>query len=263
VELEETFYARMETGAGVRVIKAGIPGTGTSDQARLLSRALERRRPSAVALLFFVGNDFADVYHGGSTQHAVMNGFLTRPTPPGTLTGKLKRLAIHSRVLQLVRLSSFRLGAAPPTRSWDDRMREYAEVHLRSPPPRAQKAIDAALGALDDIAGQCERAGAPLLLIVLPRSYQGYEGELEDMLQGLGWNRAMLDLDRPQQLLGAWAHNRGVAAVDLLPAFRAHASSGGKPLYFTPDAHMTAAGHGLAADVSLPTLRELLRGRSR
>lgn len=259
VELKQTLFSRLEAGANVRLLKAAVPGTGTSDQARVLERLLGETRLDAVVLAFFVGNDFSDVRQGGASQYAVDGGFLTRATPAATPSGKLERLAVHSRVLQLLRFASFEaLGAGAPERFWDDRMREFAEVHLARPPARTEEAIRQTLASLDDVAQQCERADAPLLLIVLPRSYQVYEDELGEMLEGLRWDREDLDLDRPQRLLLDWAARRGVTAVDLLPAFRERAAGAGVRLFFTPDAHMTPAGHEVAARAAQPAFDALV-----
>ena len=257
VELDQTLYSQLEQVTRVRLIKAAVPGTGTSDQARLLERLLPVYRPTVVAVTFFVGNDFVDVGRGGSAQYEVIDGFLASRTQEPS---SLRRLAIRSRVLQLVRAAQFRLAAAAgPERLWDERMREFAEVHLRDPPERAWQAMDATLAALDDIAEQCDRSGARLIVIVLPRSYQVNAGELEELLAGLGWRREDLELDRPQRLLGDWASSRHVAYVDTLPAFRAHAAGGGEPLFFSPDAHMTPVGHRVAAEQARAALDGLLR----
>lgn len=260
VELEETFYARLEVDAAVRLINASVPGTGTADQARMLERLMPGSAPRAVLLSLFVGNDFVDVARGGSAQYAVADGFLTHTAPAGDLQGGLRRLAVHSRLLQLLRTAQFRLGAsAAPRRYWDEWMREYAEVHLRAPPGRTRSAVAQTSAALERLDEHCRRAGIPWLLIVLPRSYQVDAGEREEMLRALGWRPEELDLDRPQRLVAAWGQERAVDVVDVLPAFRAHAASGGSALFFTPDAHMTAEGHRVVAEAVRPALDRLLR----
>ena len=262
VELEQTFYARLEAAAspGVRLIKAAVPGTGTSDQARLIERLLRVYHPRAVVLAFFVGNDFVDVARGGSAQYEVVDGFLAhRGANPGG-SGLLRRWAIRSRLLQLVRAAQFRLHLAPEQeRRWDAWMREYAQIHLKSPPEQTEQAVRATLEALDDIAAQCEQAGSRFLLVVLPRSFQTDPGELAEMTRALEWPPESIDLDRPQRILSEWAARRGVPLVDVLPAFRRHVQEGGEPLFYTPDAHMTPEGHRQTALAVGPALAELLR----
>ena len=263
VELEETFYSRGEAALAppVRLVKAAVPGTGTSDQARLLERLAPAYRPRAVIVALFVGNDFVDVARGGSAQYEVVGGLLAHRGEAATGPGALTRLAIRSRLLQLLRAVQFRLGFAPEKqRRWDDWMREYAQVHLRNPPAETRDAYQATLSALDGLDDYCRRSGAKLLLVVLPRSFQVDPAELDEMLRRLGWSHDELDLDRPQRILADWAAARGAAYADALPAFRRHTQEGREPLFYTPDAHMTPAGHVAAAAVVEPALKELLLG---
>ncbi|MGI8620141.1 MAG: hypothetical protein ACR2L6_13790, partial [Gemmatimonadaceae bacterium] len=93
VEYEDAFLTRLEasTGgpqAGVRVMKAGIPGTGTSDQLELLRSLLPQHpRIDLVMVGFNIGNDFTDVAEGGATQFDVVDGLLVRRGENGTGQG--------------------------------------------------------------------------------------------------------------------------------------------------------------------------------
>ena len=262
VELEQTFYSRLEARLSppIRLIKAAVPGTGTSDQARMLERLAPAHPPRAVLVALFVGNDFVDVARGGSAQYDVVDGFLAHRGAASSGPGWLRRFAIRSRLLQLARAAQFRLGLAPGhARRWDAWMREYAQVHLAHPPDQTEQAFRATLSALDGIDAFCRRSGAALLLAALPRSVQVDPAEAAEMTRALGWTSGEMDLDRPQRVLAEWAGSRGVRFVDLLPAFRQRAEAGGAPLFYTPDAHMTPAGHEAAALAIEPALAELLR----
>ncbi len=93
VELGDTYLSlveeRLRRQQPLRLLKAGVPGTGTSDQLRLLQQIWPRYQPRAVLLSFFVGNDFVDVQLGGAAQYDVEGGLLAhRPlgdAPPGWL----------------------------------------------------------------------------------------------------------------------------------------------------------------------------------
>ena len=82
VELEDSMLFLLEqqlTGRHrVRLLKAGVPGTGPGDQLRLLQTLGPKYQPSAVVLIFFVGNDFVDVQMGGARQFQVESGLLVR-----------------------------------------------------------------------------------------------------------------------------------------------------------------------------------------
>jgi hypothetical protein len=262
VEREQTFYARLEAAApvAVRLLQAAVPGTGTTDQARLLERLRVRNRPRVAVVGFFVGNDFVDVARGGSAQYQVVDGFLAHRGGRHDGMDQFREWAIRSRLLQLLRAAQFEMGlAGQGDRRWDAWMREYAEIHLARPPERTEQAVRATLAALDDIAGQCERAGTALLLVALPRSFQADPVELAETLRALEWRLDEVDLDRPQRLLAEWAARRGVTFVDVLPAFRRHLEAGGPALFYTPDAHMTPEGHAQAARAIQPVFDEALQ----
>src|SRR5690606_37400189 len=110
-----------------------------------------------------------------------------------------------SHFLQLLRAVQFRFeGSAEqegPPRNWDAWMREFAQVHLRRPSPRAEEAMQLTLESLDRIANQCSRDGIGFAVLVLPRSFQVEEGEREEMRQALGLTPEDLDMDRPQRIL--------------------------------------------------------------
>ncbi len=128
-------------------------------------------------------------------------------------------------------------------------MREFAQIHRKQYPERTQRAVEETLSYLNQMQALCRGRGAPLILVVIPRGYQVYPEEREEMLRGLGLSDDDLDLDRPQRLLLRWASQHGVPAVDLLPAFREHRRKHpNQNLYYYPDAHLNAAGHRLAAE---------------
>jgi hypothetical protein len=79
------------------------------------------------------------------------------------------------------------------------------------------------------------------------------------MARGLGWSADDLDADRPQRILAEWAAARGILFADVLPAFRQSLAAGGEPLFYTPDAHMTAEGHRQTALAVRSFLAEALR----
>jgi hypothetical protein len=266
VQVEESLLSlveeRIRREHPARLIKAGVPGTGTGDQLRLLEMIGPRYQPRAVLLCFFVGNDFVDVQLGGAAQYDVEDGLLAR-RPLGNessswLAQARSQMVRRSHLLQLVRAvqlnwtrphSPQQASQGHPPRHWDEWLREFALVHLKNYPERTQRAVDETLRYLDGFQALCQSRAVPLVLVAIPRSYQVYPQEREELLTGLRLTEEDLDLDRPQRLLKGWAVERGVVAVDLLPAFRAHQrDSPGVNLYYYPDAHLNALGHRVAAE---------------
>jgi hypothetical protein len=265
VEFEESFLflaeQQLRREQPVRLVKAAVPGTGPGDQFRLLRSIWRRYNPHAVLLCFFVGNDFVDVQMGGTAQFDVEDGLLVRRAIDGQAPSLLARartqLIRSSHLLQLARAvqlnwsrgSSSSESAGESPRQWDDWLREFAQVHLREYPDRTRQAVDQTLAVLDEAEAFCRQRSVPLVLVVIPRSFQVYPKERLELIEALDIPEADLDLDRPQRLLAEWGARRGVAVIDLLPAFRLQQqANAGVNLYHYPDAHLNALGHRVAAE---------------
>ena len=253
-----------------RITNAAVPGTGPSDQLRVLKKLFPVEMPAVVLLAFFVGNDFTDVGMGGAQQFLVEDGFLfrknlktDRESRPGE--GLHRALVRRSRLLQALAPVYYSLpgltGHSASARRWDEWLREFALVHLAEPPDRTRRTIEKTLGVLDEMAGYCRKRSSRVLLLILPRSYQVYESESAAMRKALLVSPKQVDLDKPQSILTEWATRAGVDVVDALPRFREHLTeTPGSRLFYYPDAHFTAEAHALAAETLLPALSRAVRG---
>ena len=274
VELEESLFflveERLKRVRAMRFVKAGVPGTGPSDQWKLLPALWERYRPSIVVLVFFVGNDFTDVQMGGSSQFEVRDGYLGRRPLPDQPDSWIKdvswRLARYSRLLQWLRAAQWNrarseLDSVAPAnsvpRGWDAWLREFAQVHLQSYPERTERAVHLTLDYLGRLADFCRARSTAFALVAVPRSFQVYPAELVELKSALGLTDGELDLDRPQRILREWARQREVLLLDLLPWFRRSAELElNRRLFYYPDAHLNPAGHGVAAEALYSFLTE-------
>jgi lysophospholipase L1-like esterase len=274
VEYEESFLRRLEVALGgadqVRVLKAGIPGTGPTDQLQLLRQLLETVRPRVVVVGFYVGNDFQDAAEGGARQFDIVDGFLVRrgDTGAGSPVAWLQRwLKRNSRLAQLVALQLWlreqRQAAAVPVdrqphagvESRDGWLRRFIRVHLAGAfPPDLQRGVETALSALGAMHGLAREHGARFLLVVIPPNIQVHEGDRRRYQDAFGLPEAGWDLDRPQRILQEWAAREQVELLDPLPALREAGRSG--RLYFFPDSHLNARGHAVLAGELVRYLRE-------
>ena len=292
VELEDSMFFLLEhqltspeqnlTGLHrVRILKAGVPGTGPGDQLRLLQTLGPKYQPSAVVLIFFVGNDFVDVQMGGARQFQVESGLLVRQQLPDKTPNRVSALRAQavrkSRLLQLLmgiwwQWSRPGDAAAPQgahvPRRWDEWMLEFARIHLREYPPRTAEAVKRTLDLLTEIHQACRGLPADFLLVVVPRSYQIYEDETEELRTSLGLSAPDLnddlnddlDLDKPQRILKEWAGRSGVRVADLLDSFREHHRTHPQQrLFYYPDAHLNRLGHRVAAETIQPLLSQLMQ----
>ncbi len=263
VSLEQTYLylveERLDQARPIRIVKAGTPGTGPSDQLRLLESIGDQYRPQLVLLSFFVGNDFTDVQMGGIAQFEVKDGLLLRrelraPAWSEALRQKLSRSSHLLQFLRAVQLDLERrraAGAAVPHAALaarDPWLLEFAKVHLRQYPPETARGVEETLRCLDRFQDYCRRRNADFVLLVIPRSIQISPEELAE------WQAVFQisdpDLDHPQKILNDWAQRRGARILDLLPAFRRYAAEHpGQKLYYYPDAHFSPAGHKLTAEL--------------
>ncbi len=273
VELTDTFLYRAEEALrpeAVRVIKAGIPGTGTSDQLLWLEHYGQRFQPGLVIVCLFVGNDFVDVQKGGvAQQFIVKDGLMEKKTiegkPPSwrqAVIGKLKRSSLLAqRVAQLVWTYGQRIDAQHRNhaglKARDPWLWEFYKVHLRPAPPETRQAYELTLQALDGIHQWCKQQQMSMLLLVIPRSMQIYDWELERWKQSFKVQTEQLDIDQPQRVLADWATRKQVSLCDLLPDFRLYSKDHPKErLFFYPDAHMNANGHRLTATLLADFLKQ-------
>jgi hypothetical protein len=154
------------------------------------------------------------------------------------------------------RLTPARDRDIPGLTAQDQWLWEFFKIHLRDLPPETKQGIDLGLRALDEIHGWAERRRIPLLLIVIPRSFQVFEWDLAKWQDAYRLTNEQLDLDRPQRVLREWASGRSVSVLDLLSGFREyHRAHPDDLLYYHPDSHLNANGHRLAGALVLEHLR--------
>lgn len=273
-ELSQSYLYLVEEGlAGdaIRVVKAGMPGTGTSDQAQWLQAHGDRYSPRLVIVSFFVGTDFVDCQMGGVPQQfTIEDGLMVRRSLTKEGGSRLKEakdwIKRSSMLAQLVaqllwtverRFIPAKGRPIPGLTAQDRWLWEFFKVHLRDLPAETKEGIDLGLRALDEIQGWAQQRGVPLLLIVIPRSFQVFEWDLAKWRDAYRLTNEQLDLDRPQRVLGEWASARSVSVLDLLSGFREyHRTHPDELLYYHPDSHLNANGHRLAGALVLEHLRK-------
>jgi hypothetical protein len=136
---------------------------------------------------------------------------------------------------------------------------ENSQIHLKKSTPDTEKAIEVTLSALNDVSRWCEERKIPLVLLVIPHSFQVYQWELSKWQDAYHLTDADLDLDKPQRILNQWAATKNVRVVDLLPHFRAYQSAHPDDrLYFYPEVHMNPTGTRETARVLQEALKKVL-----
>jgi lysophospholipase L1-like esterase len=253
VEVGERYVDRLEEDLAPRweVIKAGVNAYGTREEGEWLRAIGWSLEPEIVVLQFCMGNDFAD--NVGPRRRAE-NGFLVTEDggidgdraglgrdnggrggggaarAPSVLGPVKTWLRAHSQLYVFLseRARWFRLGI---TRS------ERAASVVRDFNGTVDAGLATTAALLGEIAADARAHGARFLVVIVPMRHQVYDYAAVD--RGA--------LDHPNRALAAACDSLGIAALDLLPAFREETARGGPRLYFRRDRHWTREGHALAA----------------
>ena len=209
VELEQSYYYLAEESLRpneIQIVKAGIPATGTIDQFKWLRHYGDAYKPRAVVLSFCVFNDFTDNLAGGvSKRFTVRDGLMVwfneenrSKLSVSALNEKIKRSSLLAQKAAQV-WWYFDTKIVNPEDRTNPGLRgqallENGQIHLKQLTPDAEKAIAVTLTALDEINQWCEERKIPLLLLVIPHSFQVYQWELSKWEQAYHLNDTDLDL---------------------------------------------------------------------
>ena len=124
----------------------------------------------------------------------------------------------------------------------------YTQVYRTGYTPEWDEAWQVTEALLVDMQRLAESAGAQLLVCYLPEQNQVSDSKWNEMM--LQWEEASTyDRDRPNRFLGELCARRGIAYLDLIPAFREHVAASGPYPYFPVNAHFNVEGNRLAAQV--------------
>lgn len=231
----------------VEVLNMGVSGTAPADYLALLVDEGLAMAPDLVLAGFYIGNDFE---------------------------ARERRLHEYSYVATLSR-ALWRMGGARPAAgqatgtdgAYDDaaptmpRERfleiqvERASIYDRDDETlwgRAHRAAD----ALRQMHGLSRRAGADLLVVLIPDEMQVDAALFAEVARARGRRPDAVDAARPTRAIATALDEAGVPYLDLTPAFLEHADQG--PFYKPHDTHWNLAGNRLAAEVIAPAVRARL-----
>ncbi len=278
VELEDAFPSVLERhlkSARINVVKAGMPGTGTTDQLEWLRRHGDRYDPRLVLLGFYVGNDFVDVQLGGvPAQFTVRDGLMVKKPlddkPDPTSREIVEWLKGHSLLMQQVAQVAWAMERRrrpedrpnPGLTAGDRWLWEFFKIYLKNLPPETDKAVRLTLDALNGMHAWAQDHRSQFAIVVIPEALQTYDWQRRRILDAYHLGESDLDLDRPQRVLRDWGVAAGVPVLDLLPGFRAYAAAHEERLYFYPNGHMNSNGHRVAGEIITPFVQRVLTARA-
>ncbi|MDQ7821581.1 MAG: hypothetical protein RDV48_02165 [Candidatus Eremiobacteraeota bacterium] len=245
VNAGDSFPFLLMKGMARPVISAGVPGFGLEQDERMLGTMLATVKPSLVIVETWpVDWDILNADNMVEVDHYLVTKSTVEHTP---------RLLVSARIA-LMRYSPL-FGVVDTAGKVIKAMGGKKELLggygldafiSGEQPELIRDARRRAFQALRNMHSQARAHGIPLVVVVVPSSFQIYGGDLPQWTRAYGISGAP-DLERPNRELAAFAEKEGIVLVDLLEAFKA--SREGGRLYYVMDPHWNKKGHALAAEV--------------
>ncbi len=267
VPFDSTVARRMErrldgtSGRRVEVWNCGVAGYSTTQELLYLRHVAWRYRADLVVLCFLASNDVADQVAPLATS--------LRNRPFFQLRGDSLRLdrsffrpdrgpvgwlRVHSRlfgwVTTQIRTVRTRLHERAAARAVAGGVPPALMIYAERPDSLWDAAWALTERLLVETRDEAARHGADFLLVSIASGAQVHP---EARRNRPGWERwgslPGLSLDAPERRLESLARAHALDYLPLLPAFRAEAARGRRPLHIAWSGHWNSAGHGLAAQV--------------
>jgi hypothetical protein len=236
-DAQSNFLAQVERLLpGVDVLNFGVPQTSPREYASQFQSAVAPCRPDLLLVFFSVGTDVTEA-----------------PPLPGPFDWR--GLHLVQRSLGFVKrtenaaVDPAALVAAddiPGAADCVDRAADVLQV-CRVPVPEAvQSCWRAAFEHLDRVVFRCLDEGVMPTLVVVPSEFQIDERLCQMLCRRAGYRRAdQIDIDLPQRRLAAYAKDRRIQLLDLMPHMRASKT----PTYVSDAAQFNEHGNALAATI--------------
>jgi len=250
---EKTWLAGLGRATGAQVVNAGSPNAGTDTAAAWLAGPGASVPADLAVLAFYSGNDFFDNL-AGRKAFTLDAGFLVlrpaaearwsgydclarvpQPAPGGPFPDRrpwYRSLLGRSHLYQFGR--SLMYGASRQAL----RPNMAQAWFLRQYTSEMEQALQNTTNHLDEVLAQARRRGMPLALVVIPSAQEVYDEDWRAWLDYQGLDEQLFDRNRPRRFVMAWARDRGVPALDLVPVLR-----GRERLYYRADMHWSDLGH--------------------
>jgi hypothetical protein len=238
-----------ERGARAEVYNFGILASNIDDYLFVLEQEALSFQPDLVLVGIYVGNDLRISrqkttfdYHSFALDRAITDirhrvaalwlqhtgEFRDLTAAPAEQADLELPVSTHERYLESIRreLAYFRPdGSSAVERAWFD-----------------------SLATLDRIIAVCRAHAVPIAVVVQPSHPQVSRAIREEGARSAGIDPDTLDVTIPQRRFTAFLAERGVPALDLLPAFeRAARDRDPDGFYLNNDTHWSVAGNEIAA----------------
>ena len=255
------------------IINLGVPAWGPYEEFHLLKIHGIRFSPDLVMLNFFIGNDIQNkrrddvnmpqiMVVAGQSYYAHSNGNLVHD-----LLGP-DRWHLYHNVNFLLKIAVSKIHGTfetatsrpsydgPPLMSRKDYLNsihERSDIYLKHDTEFFTTHWKRTQAVLFEMRAFLKTHQVPMLLIMIPEHLQLDRQLHAEYFHAFNLSPELYDFEKPQRLLLGWCKDTGVECIDLLPIFRSQGSP--EKLYFANDFHFSAAGHVVAAEGILPSLK--------
>jgi lysophospholipase L1-like esterase len=248
-----------KSGFPVAVRNSGVSAWDPPQYATRLRRALAGRKPAAVIVSWYVGNDAtgdAPAYlKPRSATTAASFAWPTSLTWPAIVDAWLRPIndVLERRSHLFVMVRQAMLGVRMRVGLAADAV--PTEI-LRREADSPRWARSAAWG--DTLVRLARAAGVPIGFVVVPSTYQVHEGSLALYARGNGFDPSEVDVTQPNRRMADALQRLGVPVVDALPAFQSAAKAQPALLYGTVDRHLSPEGNVVFAAALDSVAKQLL-----
>jgi hypothetical protein len=245
------------TGRRIEVLNASVSGWGTDDELRYLTSYGLRWKPDLIVVATTLYNDVSDNLR--ERFHTARGGVLVekRERTPFLAYGALQMkgfLATRFHTYQLL----LRAKRAREMQAESNQLHVHvAHLFGDAEDERMSRGLQLTTLMLERMRVVASASGSRVVVVMVPMALQLSDMGFAEYARVTPRTTLRLELDRPQRLMKMVSEQAGVAAIDLLPAFRDWAAAGGGSLYLERDGHWNEAGHRLAATVAGAELRRL------
>ncbi|MGQ0723146.1 MAG: GDSL-type esterase/lipase family protein [Candidatus Eiseniibacteriota bacterium] len=250
--LEQLLASEEALDASVR--NGGVGGYGALRSARLLIGRQADWDPQVVVHVLYPGNDLEDSDPDGYLRTPRISDGRMVAAEKGFLTRLRFQLRVRSHLYAFLRERLYDVYQRTPLA---DRSRYLDPVGLAVwPEPVERAGWPAVQSAFREIAAWARERDVRYLVVIAPVKYQVSDEAWQDYVRRWGRPDSDFERDHAQRVIGDWLTREGIAWIDLLGGFRDAEREAPGSTYFPVDAHWTAAGHRLAADLVRRELRD-------
>ena len=223
------------------IVNGGISGAGLYDELNYFKDKGKRLSPSVVFLQIGVFNDFFDVKEHISTYQDLL-------MEKSALYRFLAYNVFSTDSLPLGRWTEPFFPTAEGNRDFNILYKEESE----------QKRNDkkAFVKCLKEWKEEVEKAGATLVILLIPSKEQVSPALLKEVTDNYGIMDSQLDMTAPNRLFARAASSLDIHAIDMTADF---CESKDFPFFFH-DEHLNSIGHKLVADVLSERLKQYANG---